>query len=131
MVLGLGETHAVVLQFAILVGEDDHEVLAGEIFLQLVGQAVQGILIGDGAFTGGDHDEHVVFLDIGGQLWQFVPVGHQLVFRTDIGVAVVDILGYQYERLLSAMELDATVELAGKSAQPLQPAVETGLKFCS
>ena len=113
MVLGLGEAHAVILRVAILVGEDDHEVLAGEIFLQLVGQTLQGILIGDGTFTGGDHDEQVVFLDCGGQLRQFVPVGHQLVFRTDIGVAVVDILGYQYERLLSAMELDAAVELAG------------------
>lgn len=62
VVLCLGEAHAVLLLFAILVGEDDHEVGAREISRQLVGQAVEGVLVADGALTGGDDHEEVVFL---------------------------------------------------------------------
>ena len=131
MVLGLGEAHAVLLRIAVLVWEDDHEVLAREIFLQFVGQALEGVLVRDGAFTGGDDDEHVVFLNGGSQLWQFIPMGHRRIFRTYVGMAIVDILSYQYERLLTAMELDATIQLSCKTAQTFQPAMETGFKLCS
>ena len=81
MVLGLGETHAVFLLVAELVGEDDHEVLAREMLLQLVGQPLQGGLIGDGALTGSDDDEEVVGCYLGGQLRQFVPMCHRRIFR--------------------------------------------------
>ena len=45
MVLGLGEAHAVFLLVAILVGEDNHEILAGVLFLKFIGQPLDGILI--------------------------------------------------------------------------------------
>ena len=44
-------------------------------------------------------------------------------------MAVVDIFGYQYQRLVASMELDAAVELACQSAQTLQPTVEARLKL--
>ena len=129
MVLGLGEAHAVFLLVAVLIGEDNHKVLPGEILLQFVGQTIQCILIGNGAFTGGDDNEHVVFLNVGSQLWQFVPVGHRCIISADIGVAVVDILANQFEGFLAAMKLDATIQLSCKAAQTLQPAMEDRLKF--
>jgi hypothetical protein len=45
VVLGLGEAHALILRIAILVGEDNHEVLAREILLQLVRQTLESIFV--------------------------------------------------------------------------------------
>ena len=66
---------------AILVGEDNHEVLAGEVLLQLVGQALQCVLVGDGALTGGDDDKQMVVGDVGGQLGQLVPGAMSIIWR--------------------------------------------------
>ena len=45
LVLGRREGHALILGLAILVGEDNHQVLAREVLHQLVGQTVQCVLI--------------------------------------------------------------------------------------
>ena len=66
---------------------------------------------------------------MGGQLRQFVPVAHRRVLRPDRRMAVVDVFGYQRERLLPAVELYPTVQLLCQLAQSLQPAVEARLKL--
>ena len=68
MVLSLGEAHVIILLVTILIWEDNHEVLAREIFLQFVRQTLQGILVRNRTFTGGDNDKQVVFLYSGSQL---------------------------------------------------------------
>ena len=127
VVLGLGEAHRVLLLVAILVGEDDHEVGAREVFRQLVGQTVEGVLVADSAFTGGHHDEQVVRTYACRQLGQLVPVGHELVLTAHAAVLAVDEVADELERLLASVEQDATVQLFGKAAQTLQPAVEARL----
>ena len=74
-----------------LVREDNHEVLAGEVLLQLVGQPLQCILIRDSTLAGGDDDKHVVFADGLGQPGQLVPVGHEGIVGPDGGMLVVDV----------------------------------------
>ena len=108
-VLCLGEAHAVLLLVTILVGEDNHEVLAREILLQLVRQPLKGVLVGDGTLTGGDDDKQMVVGDVGGQLRQLVPMAHRRKFGTHGVMAVVDILADERQRLLTPMELDAAV----------------------
>ena len=125
VVLRLGERHAVFLLVAVLVGEDDHEVLAREILLQLVGQAVEGVLVGDGALTGGDHDEELVVGDMCGELWQFVPMLHAGEFCAYRMVAAVDIFIDERQRLLASVELCSAVELTGQAAEAFEPAVES------
>jgi len=64
MVLSLGEAHLFVLLLTELVWEDDHQVFAREVFLQFVRQPLQCVLIGDGAFSGGDNYEKMVFCHV-------------------------------------------------------------------
>ncbi len=45
VVLSLGEAHALILMSTILIGENDHEVLAREVLLQLVRQSLEGCFI--------------------------------------------------------------------------------------
>ena len=45
VVLSLGEAHALILMSAILIGEDDHEVLAREVLLKLVRQSLESCFI--------------------------------------------------------------------------------------
>ena len=45
VVLSLGEAHALILMSTILIGEDDHEVLAREVLLQLIRQSLEGCFI--------------------------------------------------------------------------------------
>ena len=96
MVLSLGETHAIFLLVTILVGEDNHEILTGVVFLEFIGQTLDGILVGDGAFTGRDDHEEMVISNAGSQLRQFLPMAHLGVFGPDTGVAVVDVFGNEY-----------------------------------
>ena len=109
MVLGLGEAHALILRITKLIGEDNHEVLAREVLLQLIGQTLKGVLIRDGTLSGGDYHEEMILRDACSELWQFVPMGHWRVFSPHVGMTVVDIFGNQYQRLVTPMELDATV----------------------
>ena len=126
MMLCLGEAHAVFLLVTILVGEDDHEILAGEVVLQFVGKTLEGVLVGNGALTGGDDDEEMVVGNVGGELRQFVPVGHGGVFGTYRGMVVVDVFGNEGQRLVAAVELYAAVEFAGEAREAFEPAVEAG-----
>ena len=61
MVLCLRETHALILRVAKLVWEDNHKVLAREMFLQFIWQAFQSVFIRDGSLTGRHHHEQMVF----------------------------------------------------------------------
>ena len=45
VMLCLGETHALILMVTILIGEDNHEVLAREVLLQLVRQSLERCFI--------------------------------------------------------------------------------------
>ena len=45
VVLCLGEAHALILMVAILIGEDNHEILTREVLLQLVRQSLERCLI--------------------------------------------------------------------------------------
>ena len=123
MVLGLSETHSVLLLIAILVGEYDHEVSTGEILSEFVGQAVERILIADGAFTGGDNDEQAVGRNIGSKLRQLVPVSHRLILATHARMLVDNEFLNQVERLLSAVKQDAALQQIGETADALQPAM--------
>ena len=130
VVLSLGEAHAVVLRgVAKLVGEDDHEVLAREVLLQLVGQPFQRVLVGDGALTGGDDDEHVVVGDGAGQPWQLVPVGHGREVRPHALVVRLQEAADEVEQVVASVELDEAVELLGHAAEAFQPAVEARLEL--
>ena len=124
MVLSLGEGHAVFLGVTVLVGEDNHEVPAGEVLHELVGQPVHGVLVGDGAATGGDDDEHLVVADASGETWQLVSVAHVGIFAPYVRVAVVDKFADEDEALLPSVELYAAVEVARHAAETFQPAVE-------
>ena len=64
LVLCCREGHALLLLCTILVGEDNHQVLTGEMLHQFVGQPVERILIRNGTFTGCDYHKHVVLADI-------------------------------------------------------------------
>ena len=97
LVLSRREGHALLLLCTILVGEDNHDVLTREVLHQFVGQPIQCILIGYGALTCGNHDEHVILAHLFGKFGQFVPVSHICVFRPDVGVVVVDVLPDQFQ----------------------------------
>ena len=66
---------------------------------------------------------------VGSQLWQLVPVGHVCVLGTYVGMTVIDIFADKRQTLVAPMELYAAVQLTGKSAQSLQPAMESWLKL--
>ena len=129
MVLCLGEGHAILLGLAVLVGEDNHEVLAGEVLHELVGQTVHGVLVGDGAFTGGDNDEHVVLIDVAGEIRQLVPVLHLGIFAPHVGMTIVDVFADETETLFPSVELDAAVEVARHATETFQPAMEARLEL--
>ena len=97
--------------------------------MQLVGQPLEGIFVGDGAFTCGDDDEEMVFGDVGGELREFVPMAHGREFSAYGGMVGVDKAGDEIQRLTPSVELYAAVELASKTAEPFQPAVETRLEL--
>ena len=82
--LGSGEGHALLLGTAVLVREENHQVLAAEVLHQLVGQTLQSVLIRYGTFTGSDDHKHMVVVDVGSQLGQFIPVSHKGVFRPHV-----------------------------------------------
>ena len=54
----------------------------------------------------------MILRHIGSQLWQLVPMFHRCIFRPDVRMTIVDVFGYQDERVFSAMELNAAVELS-------------------
>ena len=56
--LGKGEMHA--RGITMLVGEDDHQIGAGEETGQLFGQTLKGSLVRDGSLAGCYHHKHVV-----------------------------------------------------------------------
>ena len=131
LVLGSREGHAFFLRIAVLVGEENHEVLAAEVLHEFVRQPFQSVFVGDGAFTGRDDHEHMIVVDVAGQLGQFVPVGHVGIFRPDVGVVVVDVFADEFHRLVTSVELDAAVQVAGHTTKTGEPAVESGFEFCS
>ena len=47
-----------------------------------------------------------------------------------MGMAVVDVLRYQHQRLIPAMELDTTVQLTCHPAQSFHPPLEAWFKLC-
>ena len=64
MMLSLRETHPVFLRITKLIREDDHEVLAREVPLQLIRQTFQRSLIRDGTLTGCHHHEQMILKDL-------------------------------------------------------------------
>ena len=131
VVLSLGEAHALILGVTMLVGEYYHEILAREVLLQFVRQSLQRRLIRYGTLTGCHYHKQMVVVYLGSQLWQLVPVGHVCVLGTHVGMTVIDIFADKCQTLVAPMELYAAVQLTCKTAQSLQPAMESRLKLSS
>ena len=109
LVLGGGEGHAFLLLCTVLVGEENHEILAGEVLHQFMWQSLQGVLVRDGTFTGCDNHKHVVGTDILCQFRQFVPVVHNGVLSPHAGMVVVDVFTDELQRIITSVELDSAV----------------------
>ena len=70
----------------------------------------------------------MVLAHVGGKLRHLVPMLHQGVFGTYFLMSVGDVLVDECHRLLPAMELDAAIQVTGKS---FYPSVEARFKFGS
>ena len=90
----------------------------------LFGQAFEGTLEGHRALACRHHYEEMVGRHLRGEAGQFVPVVHRLIAESHLGMAAPHEVADEVEALLSAMEDDAAVEIAGESCQPFQPSVE-------
>ena len=114
---------------AVLVGEDNHDVLAGEIMLYLVGQTFEGVLVRHGALARRDDNEQMVIGDGRGKLRHLRPVLHQRERHAHLGMAAADKLLYQLEHVGAPEELGVALHVGGHAAHALQPAVEARLKL--
>ena len=68
---------------------------------------------------------------MGGKLRHLVPMVHQGVVGSYFLMAVGDVLVDECHRLLPAMELDAAIQVTGKSGKSFYPSVEARFKFGS
>ena len=98
---------------------------------QLVGQAVHGVLIGNGSTAGGHDDEHVVFANVFCQTRHFVPMVHDRIFASDAWMSVVDKFADECQTLFASMELDPTLQIGCHAAKTFQPAMESRFKLGS
>ena len=113
-----------------LVGEDDYDVLAREKLLDLLWQMLQRVLVRHRALAGGDDDEQMVLGNGGSEARHLVPMVHLHKLDTHLGMAVAHILVDESQRVGSAVEDGATLEVHRQAGHTLQPAVEARLKLC-
>ena len=92
--------------------------------LQFIGQPFKGIFVRDSTFSGRDDYKHVIVTDVLCQSRQFVPMGHEGILCTHIGMVVIDVFTYQLHGFIAPMELDAAVQVTRHATEALQPAVE-------
>ena len=131
LMLRLGKGEMLARGIIMLIGEDDHQISAGEETGQLFGQTLKGSLVRDGSLAGCYHHKHVVGSYLRGYLGHLVPMGHERIVGKDLGIAVLDKLVDERKSLHTAMELYAAVEVACHARQTFYPAVEAWLKLCS
>ena len=112
-----------------LVGEENHDVLAREVLFYLIGQSFKRILIRHRSLTCCHHDEEMVVVDGGSQFRQSHPVLHLGIVGTRFMVAVVHILPYQLQRVAAPVELNATFQVHRHARQSFQPAKEPWLEL--
>ena len=114
---------------AVLIGENDEQVLAVEISLDFIGQVFLCILVGNRTLSSSHNDEKMVVGEAVCQLRKGVPLFHVAVIGTHLRVSVLDIFIHQGKRIRASVELNAAIQVARYTCQALQPAVETGFKF--
>ena len=114
-----------------LVREDNHQIGAREEAGKLFRQSFQCRLVGNGSLAGCHHHKEMVLAHVGGKLRHLVPMVHQGVFGTYFLMSVGDVLVDECHRLLPAMELDAAIQVTGKSGKSLYPSVEARFKLGS
>ena len=116
---------------AMLVGEDDHDVRAREVVLYLFGQMLQRILERHGTLSCRNHYEEVVLLYALRYAWHLVPVGHLGERAAHRGVVVLDVFGYERQRVATSVELRVALHIARQARQAFEPTVEARLELCS
>ena len=112
---------------SVLVGEDDYEVLAVEVFCQFLRQSFHSRLVRYGAFTGRHDDKEMVVGNGRCYAWQLVPMSHLHASEAQIRVAVRDKLVDHLQRVHAPVELYLAVEVPRDPCQTFYPPAEAWL----